>query len=70
DHSHGHSHDHSHDHGHSHAHHHHHGTYRHIAHPMGPRTMIDEGVCCCFMSQFPQEVIDEERATRAGASKL
>ncbi|MEM6728744.1 MAG: sirohydrochlorin chelatase, partial [Pseudomonadota bacterium] len=47
DHSHGHSHDHSHDHGHSHAHHHHHGTYRHIAHPMGPRTMIDEGVCCC-----------------------
>jgi sirohydrochlorin cobaltochelatase len=27
--------------------------------------MIDQGVCCCFMSQFPQEVIDEERALRA-----
>ena len=26
--------------------------------------MIDQGVCCCFMSQFPQEVIDEERALR------
>ncbi len=29
--------------------------------------MIDQGVCCCFMSQFPQEVIDEERALRAKA---
>ncbi|MEO0487870.1 MAG: sirohydrochlorin chelatase [Pseudomonadota bacterium] len=70
-HDHGHSHEHSHDHGHhhhghshshSHGHGHSHGVYRHIAHPQGPRTMIDEGVCCCFMSQFPQEVIDEERA--------
>ena len=62
DHSHGHSHDHTH--GHSHSHGHSHGVYKHIAHPQGPRTMIDEGVCCCFMSQFPQEVIDEERANR------
>lgn len=73
----GHDHDHHHDHGagHSHddhdqghGHHHHHGhshgVYKHIGHPNGPRTMIDQGVCCCFMSQFPQEVIDEERALR------
>ena len=65
-HHHGHSHDHGHDHSHGHHHHgHSHGVYRHIAHPNGPRTMIDQGVCCCFMSQFPQEVIDEERALRA-----
>ncbi|MEL7253829.1 MAG: sirohydrochlorin chelatase [Pseudomonadota bacterium] len=69
DHDHDHSHDHSHDHGHHHHHHghshgHSHGVYKHIAHPNGPRTMIDQGVCCCFMSQFPQEVIDEERALR------
>ncbi|MEM6577231.1 MAG: sirohydrochlorin chelatase [Pseudomonadota bacterium] len=63
DHDHSHDHDHAHDHGHHH-HHHHHGVYKHIAHPNGPRTMIDQGVCCCFMSQFPQEVIDEERALR------
>ncbi len=74
---HGHDHDHHHDHGaghshddhdHGHGHHHHHGhshgVYKHIGHPNGPRTMIDQGVCCCFMSQFPQEVIDEERALR------
>ncbi len=68
-HDHDHDHDHSHDHGHHHHHHHghSHGVYRHIAHPHGPRTMIDEGVCCCFMSQFPQEVIDEERALRVAA---
>ena len=61
-----HDHDHHHDHGHHHHHHHghSHGVYRHIGHPNGPRTMIDQGVCCCFMSQFPQEVIDEERASR------
>ena len=68
DHSHDHDYDHSHEHGHSHGHHRHHGhshgVYRHIAHPHGPRTMIDEGVCCCFMSQFPDEVIEEERALR------
>ena len=63
-------HDHAHDHEHGHDHHHHHGhshgTYRHIAHPNGPRTMIDQGVCCCFMSQFPQAVVDEEREMRRG----
>ena len=53
--SHSHDHDHSHDHGHS------HGVYKHISHPNGPRTMIDQGVCCCFMSQFPDHVIEEER---------
>ncbi|MBG6174757.1 sirohydrochlorin cobaltochelatase [Labrenzia sp. EL_208] len=65
DHGAGHSHD-DHDHGHGHHHHHghSHGVYKHIGHPNGPRTMIDQGVCCCFMSQFPQEVIDEERALR------
>ena len=26
--------------------------------------MINENVCCCFMSQFPQSVIDEEQALR------
>jgi sirohydrochlorin cobaltochelatase len=67
DHAHGHSHDHSHGHshshhhGHDHGHGHSHGVYKHIAHPLGPRTMIGEGVCCCFMSQFPQEVLDEEK---------
>ena len=55
DHSHDHTHDHTHDHGHS------HGVYKHISHPNGPRTMIDQGVCCCFMSQFPDHVIEEER---------
>ncbi|MBG6162849.1 sirohydrochlorin cobaltochelatase [Labrenzia sp. EL_195] len=65
DHGAGHSHD-DHDHGHGHHHHHghSHGVYKHIGHPNGPRTMIDQGVCCCFMSQFPQDVIDEERALR------
>lgn len=64
-HSHEHGHAHSHDHSHSHNHGHHHAPYKHIAHPHGPRTMIDENVCCCFMGQFPQEVVDEERALRA-----
>ena len=27
--------------------------------------MIDENVCCCFMSQFPDEVVAEERELRA-----
>ena len=61
-------HDHADDHGHSHNHSHSHGVYRHIAHPHGPRTMIDQGVCCCFMSQFPQEVIDDERARKTAKS--
>ena len=56
-----HSHDHDHTHDHTHDHGHSHGVYKHISHPNGPRTMIDQGVCCCFMSQFPQEVIDDER---------
>jgi len=64
DHSHGHSYNHSHDHSHSHGQPHvephSHGVYKHIAHPLGPRTMIGEGICCCFMSQFPQELLDEE----------
>ncbi|MEO0329773.1 MAG: sirohydrochlorin chelatase [Pseudomonadota bacterium] len=63
-HDHQHGHDHDHQHGHGHGHGHSHGVYRHIAHPHGPRTMIDENVCCCFMSQFPQDVIDDERALR------
>ncbi len=53
---------HTHHHHHEHAHDHHHAPYRHIAHPHGPRTMIGENVCCCFMGQFPQTVIDEENA--------
>ncbi|MEM6620776.1 MAG: sirohydrochlorin chelatase [Pseudomonadota bacterium] len=51
--------------GHSHHHGHSHGTYKHIAHPHGPRSMIDQGVCCCFMSQFPEGLIEEERLLRA-----
>ena len=77
DHGHDHSHDHGHHHHHGHGHHHHHhgdghghshGVYKHIAHPNGPRTMIDQGVCCCFMSQFPDEVVEEERKLRAAQS--
>ncbi len=55
------------EHNHSHPHaqtHHTHACYRHIAHPHGPRSMIDENVCCCFMSQFPEQVIAEERCLR------
>jgi len=55
------SHSHDHDHTHTHDHGHSHGVYKHISHPNGPRTMIDQGVCCCFMSQFPDHVIEEER---------
>ena len=61
DHSHGHHH-HGHTHGHSHDHgHHHHGVYQHIGHPMGPRTMIGEGICCCFMGQFTEEILEQEK---------
>ncbi|MFT5218499.1 MAG: sirohydrochlorin cobaltochelatase [Planctomycetota bacterium] len=67
-HEHGHSHDHDHQHdpGHEnkHGHSHHHAPYRHIGHPHGPRTMINENVCCCFMGQFPQDIIDEEQARK------
>jgi sirohydrochlorin cobaltochelatase len=73
-HTHGHSHDHdhghSHDHDQSHGHGHHHAPYRHIAHPYGPRTMINENICCCFMSQFPQSVIDEERALKPEVDRI
>ena len=31
--------------------------------------MIDEHVCCCFMGQFPEHVITEERALREAAGK-
>ncbi|MBV1882183.1 MAG: sirohydrochlorin chelatase [Pseudomonadales bacterium] len=58
----GNSHEHGHSHGHSHQGGHHHERYRHIGHPTGPRTMIGENVCCCFMGQFPQDIIDEEMA--------
>lgn len=64
EHKHGHSHSHT---GHSHSHGkkgHTHPRYKHIGHPNGPRTMINENVCCCFMGQFPQEIIDEEQALR------
>ena len=59
-----HSHIHDHENTHEHSHGHSHPKYKHISHPNGPRTMIDQGVCCCFMSQFPQEVIDDEREHR------
>lgn len=60
DHVHKHDHAHSHDHSHSQEHSHSHGVYKHIWHPLGPRTMIGEGICNCFMSQFPQELLEEE----------
>jgi sirohydrochlorin cobaltochelatase len=56
-----HSSDHSHDHSHAHSH----APYKHIGHPNGPRTMINENICCCFMRQFPQHIIDEEKAIKA-----
>ena len=59
-----HNHIHDHENTHEHSHGHSHPKYKHISHPNGPRTMIDQGVCCCFMSQFPQEVIDDERELR------
>ena len=62
EHSHGGGHKQAHSHGNSHGHSH--APYKHIAHPHGPRTMINENVCCCFMRQFPQEIIDEEKANK------
>jgi len=47
------------------AHGHSHGVYKHIAHPHGPRTMVDDHLCHCFMSQLPAEVIEDERRLRA-----
>lgn len=55
-----HDHDHDHEHDHSHNHSHQHDYYKHIGHPLGPRTMIVDQICCCFMSQFPQKILDEE----------
>jgi len=52
---------HEHNHSHSHSHGHSHAPYKHIGHPHGPRTMINDNVCCCFMGQFPQEIIDDEK---------
>lgn len=60
-HEHGHSHVNSHSHDHSHSHGHPHGVYKHIGHPLGPRTMIGDGICNCFMRQLPQELLEEER---------
>ena len=57
-----------HDHGHGHDHGHSHGVYKHIGHPNGPRTMIDQGVCGCFMSQIPQHIVDEQRTILAKLS--
>ena len=68
EHNHSHTHSHSHGHGHSHSHGghgHSHAPYKHIGHPHGPRTMINENVCCCFMGQFPQSIIDEETSRKA-----
>jgi len=62
DHSSDHNHSAGHTHAHSHSHGHSHGVYQHIGHPMGPRTMIGEGICCCFMGQFTDEILEEEKA--------
>lgn len=67
DHDHAHSH-HEHTHSHDHSHGHSHGVYKHIGHPLGPRTMIGEGICNCFMSQFPKEILEEEKERIARAS--
>ena len=66
EHSHSHDHGHSHDHSHSddHSHGHSHAPYQHIGHPHGPRTMINENICCCFMSQFTQDILDQELAQK------
>ena len=61
-------HEHRHDHGNSHDHGPSPAGYKHIGHPNGPRTMIDQGVCGCFMSQIPHAVVDEQRAILAKAS--
>ena len=53
---------------HGHSHGHSHGVYKHIGHPNGPRTMIDQGVCCCFMGQFPDHIVEEQRAALALAA--
>ncbi|ORU94398.1 MAG: sirohydrochlorin cobaltochelatase [Cycloclasticus sp. symbiont of Bathymodiolus heckerae] len=62
--AHSHSHEHSHSHDNDHSHGHSHAPYKHIAHPHGPRTMINDNVCCCFMGQFPASVIEEEKRVK------
>lgn len=69
---HSHSHEHSHDsheshNNHGHGHSHSHAPYIHIAHPNGPRTMIGDNICCCFMRQFPESILQEEAAKLAQA---
>lgn len=66
-HAHSHDHQHTHDHDHDHSHGHSHGVYQHIGHPLGPRTMIGDGICNCFMRQFPQHILDEEQENIANA---
>ncbi|PIE43361.1 MAG: sirohydrochlorin chelatase [Gammaproteobacteria bacterium] len=56
-----HSDNHLHNHSHDHSHGHSHAIYKHIGHPLGPRTMIGDGICNCFMRQFPQEILDQEK---------
>ncbi|MFT5420434.1 MAG: sirohydrochlorin cobaltochelatase [Candidatus Endobugula sp.] len=58
------THTHSHKHSHAQKHSHSHAPYKHIGHPQGPRTMINDNICCCFMGQFPQHIIDEEKAIK------
>jgi len=69
-HNHGHSHDRGHSHAHDHSHGHSHAPYKHVGHPNGPRTMINENVCCCFMRQFPQDIIDTEMALKPVVDQL
>jgi len=67
----GHEHGDSHDHSHSPAHtDHSHAPYKHIGHPNGPRTMINENVCCCFMRQFPQDIVDVEMAIKPATDQV
>ena len=40
-------------------------NYPHIAHPYGPRTMVNDNVCCCFTKTLPQSVIDEEQSVKS-----
>ena len=52
-----------------HQHNHVHNFYKHIGHPNGPRTMIDQGVCSCFMSQIPEEVVEAQRQSNKTKNK-
>ena len=50
-------------------HNHVHNFYKHIGHPNGPRTMIDQGVCSCFMSQIPEEIVEVQRQSNKTKNK-